>query len=171
MPYHVGYANKIVHAKGQEPPFAQLAKRLGLILIAFLLCISCAPRSSLRPEYARAQDIVIDVWEAKKGPLHPQTELALDTYHVFEVNFSKSAINPCVIERAIGCYYPTNDIWIDTGRTMTQRACTFQHELEHLMSLYERGDADSDHSDPVLWNEFGENTVESIACERYKEDL
>lgn len=139
-----------------------------LIILLVLIFSGCVPWSTNHdPEYDLAQSVVVVAWIDQFENLQDRTWDALDNYNLVEVDFSDS--NPCTSPRAVGCYYPTNDIFINTRRTQMQRGCTLIHELEHLMSYYEFGDIQMHHDNELLWADFGHDTLEYRACKTYKE--
>lgn len=139
-----------------------------LYLLILLVLSGCAPWSTNHnPEYDLAQAVAIDAWVDCYGELSDTAQAALESYDLVEMDFDE--LNPCVSSKAVGCYFITNTIFLDTARSAAQRGCTLQHELYHLLSWYEFNDVQTTHKNENVWDKFGHDTIEYRACKEYKE--
>lgn len=156
-------------------------------LFLIVLVVGCAqwstdPQESdnRSPNYELAQDIVVDVWKEKFDYITNGSADALKNFVLVEAVLSEikhqcTKYNPQHPPKSPACHIWISEdeeyFYIYSGLSPPKKECAMIHELIHLLSSYDFDDPQRDHSDPALWDEFGDDSVESIACIRLNDAL
>lgn len=136
---------------------------LGWLALISILSSACTTATERDPEYTVVRDIVVDHWREQYGYITNGSADALSKYVIREVDHNgmeKCKHNPGVVP--IGCYQgASNTILVYVGLPTSEKERVFSHELLHLLYLNDFGDIQADHTDHCVWDEFGEDTLES----------
>jgi len=129
-----------------------------------LCCSSCiVPRYEppCDPSYEDAIAVALDAWFSKMGgALINRCADDLDDFAIVDVE----TIDPDCPSGGIGCILPEKKrIEILADMDSYQRGTTLIHEIIHLMSRCVDNTTDPQHQNEKLWNEYGYDTVESVA--------
>lgn len=139
-----------------------------MISFLFVLCFGCTSWTTeyddSEADYMKVQELTVDIWIEHYGFITNGAREAIDKSIVIEVSFNE--ISKECGNKAVGCYLPnTKEILIKKSKQKKDKECTIGHEYLHLLSRYCLDDSDSDHSNPELWDEFGEDSLEHIICQ------
>lgn len=136
-----------------------------IVFLAVLLsCFSCVvPRyeAPCDPSYGDAISVALDAWfETVGGVMTNGCALDLDEFAIVDVE----SLDTDCSSGSVGCILPSKKrIEILASRDSYQRGTTLIHEITHLMSRCVNETTDPQHQNEKLWDEYGYDTVESIA--------
>ena len=136
-----------------------------LVFLSVLLsCSSCiVPRyeAPCDPSYEDAIAVTLDAWFSKIGGVMINgCARDLDEFEIVDVE----TIDLDCPSGGIGCILPGKKrIEILADMDSYQRGTTLIHEIIHLMSRCVDNTTDPQHLRKELWNEYGHDTVESVA--------
>lgn len=129
-------------------------------------------------DYDDARRATVDAWEEIVGPISHECYVASREVFVNEVSSADDYPNACkkvdVPNGMVlaGCYdYAKTKngtvlhyIFILKNRPELAKADSAVHEYIHMLATCEYGNGDGFHSDVLLWQKYGPNTVEAQGC-------
>jgi len=135
-------------------------------LLLFVLlsgCVAWETPEDRDPDYVYVLEQTLDAWRSRYDYITNGSADALARSVIQEVT-ADVLYAECGV--CVGCYQTRGDrILILRGRLGYKRECTAAHEYLHLLSRYDLDDLQDDHSNPDLWEEFGDDSLETILCE------
>ena len=145
---------------------------LRCILIPLILLSACAmdvyaPVPVRGVNYAVTRAATLAAWHEVVGSVTLECYAFMDSYIVVEVDVIECGTKiPPPDKRFVGCAkHSIQEIQILSGRSNKQKAKTAVHEYVHVLARCEWGHGDSEHVHPLLWDEFGDLTVEVVGCD------
>jgi hypothetical protein len=145
--------------------------KLARLIICISLCYACTNWDTIpakvlyKIDYEDARIAALEAWEDVIGPISDECYAESYEYEIMEVP-RVSKVCPSIVvapgRRLVGCLRRhTREMWIDANIFDYRKAEVAVHEYIHYLARCELS-VDSLHEDPRLWEEFGEDSVETV---------